>query len=98
MQNLREQQGVLVPVEDRGVEDKDYLVADVHIKLGDEVVGHQHDAQIVSRPGRIGGIEVQDLDTQLRGLKGGELIVVKNASQLASGMPATVEPATVPSR
>jgi trigger factor len=72
MQNLREQQGVLVPIEDRGVEDKDYLVADVHIKLGDEVVGHQHDAQIVSRPGRIGGIEVADLDAQLRGLKPGE--------------------------
>lgn len=72
MQNLREQQGVLVPVEDRGVEDKDYLIADVHVKLGDEVVGHQHDAQIVSRPGRIGGIEVADLDTQLRGLKVGE--------------------------
>lgn len=72
MQNLREQQGVLVPVEDRGVEDKDYLIADVHVKLGDEVVGHQHDAQIVSRPGRIGGIDVADLDTQLRGLKVGE--------------------------
>jgi trigger factor len=72
MQNLREQQGLLVPVEDRGVEDKDRLVADVHIRLGEEVVGHQHDAQIVSRPGRIGGIEVQDLDTQLRGLKAGE--------------------------
>lgn len=77
MQNLREQQGVLVPVEDRGVEDKDYLVCDVHIKLGDEVVGHQHDAQIVSRPGRIGGIEVADLDTQVRGLKAGEKREVK---------------------
>lgn len=72
MQNLREQQGMLVPVEDRGVQEKDYLVADVHIKLGDEVVGHQHDAQIVARPGRIGGIEVQDLDKQLEGLKSGE--------------------------
>lgn len=72
MQNLREQQGMLVPVEDRGVEAKDYMVADVHIKLGDEVVGHQHDAQIVARPGRIGGIEVADLDKQVEGLKSGE--------------------------
>lgn len=77
MQNLREQQGMLVPVEDRGVEDKDYLIADVHVKLGDEVVGHQHDAQIVSRPGRIGGIEVADLDTQIRGLKVGEKREIK---------------------
>src|SRR5690349_22126181 len=34
MQNLREQQGALVPVEDRGVEPKDYLLADVHVKEG----------------------------------------------------------------
>ena len=34
MQNLREQQGTLVPVEDRGVEEKDYLIADVHVKTG----------------------------------------------------------------
>ncbi len=79
MQNLREQQGLLVPVEDRGVEDKDYLVVDVHVKLGDEVVGHQHDAQIVSRPGRIGGIDVADLDKQLAGLKSGENRDVKVA-------------------
>jgi len=79
MQNLREQQGLLVPVEDRGVEDKDYMVVDVHVKLGDEVVGHQHDAQIVSRPGRIGGIDVADLDKQLAGLKSGENRDVKVA-------------------
>src|SRR5688572_3849750 len=57
MQNLREQQGALVPVEDRGVEDRDYLMADVQIKAEGMVVAHQHDAQIVARPGRIGGIE-----------------------------------------
>ena len=34
MTNLREQQGALVPVEDRGVEPKDFLYADVHVKLG----------------------------------------------------------------
>ncbi len=70
--NLREQQGQLVPVEDRGVQEKDYLFADIHVKLGDEVIAHQHDAQIVARPGRINGIDVVDLDKQLEGLKGGE--------------------------
>ncbi|HEV2296720.1 MAG TPA: trigger factor [Tepidisphaeraceae bacterium] len=70
--NLREQQGTLVPVEDRGVEDKDYLIADVHVKDGDTVVAHQHDAQIVARPGRLAGIQVEDLPAQLRGLKPGE--------------------------
>src|SRR4051812_45406711 len=33
MQNLREQQGTLVPVEDRGVEAKDQIIGDVHIKV-----------------------------------------------------------------
>src|SRR5215471_2424869 len=56
LQTLKEQQGTLVPVEDRGLEDKDHLVADVHIKLDGNVVSHQHDAQLVSRPGRLGGI------------------------------------------
>lgn len=72
MQNLREQQGALMPVEDRGVQEKDYLLADVHVKEAGNVVAHQHDAQIVSRPGRIGGIQIDDLDKQLEGLKPGE--------------------------
>lgn len=70
--NLREQQGTLVPVEDRGVEEKDYLIADVHVKDGDAVVAHQHDAQIVARPGRLAGIQVDDLADKLKGLKSGE--------------------------
>jgi len=77
MTNLREQQGTLVPIEDRGVEDKDYLTADVHIKLDGNVVGHQHDAQIVSRAGRIAGVEVEDLDEQLRGMKSGDTRTIK---------------------
>ena len=77
MTNLREQQGALVPVEDRGVEDKDFMMADVHVKLDGNVVGHQHDAQIVSRGGRIAGIDVEDLDDQLRGLKAGETRSIK---------------------
>jgi trigger factor len=70
--NLREQQGTLVPVEDRGVEPKDFLYADVHIKLDGEVISHQHDAQIVARPGRINGIDIVDLDKELAGLKPSE--------------------------
>jgi len=72
MSNLREQQGTLVPVEDRGVEQKDYLTADVHVKVDGNVVAHQHDAQVVARAGRIAGIQVDDLDQQLSGLKVGE--------------------------
>src|SRR5437867_1947791 len=72
MNNLREQQGTLVPIEDRGVEAKDYLTADVHLKLDGNVVAHQHDSQIVARPGRVAGIQVDDLDRQLEGLKAGE--------------------------
>jgi trigger factor len=77
MQNLREQQGTLVPVEDRGVMEKDYLVADVHVKLDGEVISHAHDAQLVSRPGRIGGIMVEDLDKQLESLKPSETRSIK---------------------
>jgi trigger factor len=77
MQNLREQQGTLVPVEDRGIEAKDHVIADVHIKLDGNEIGHQHDAQIVARPGRISGIDVPDLDKQLEGAKSGETRTVK---------------------
>lgn len=72
MQNLREQQGALVPVEDRGVVAKDFLTADVHVKLDGAAIAHAHDSQIVSRPGRVGGIQIDDLDKQLEGQKSGE--------------------------
>jgi len=72
MNNLQEQQGTLVPIEDRGVESKDYLTADVHVKVDGEVIAHQHDAQIVARPGRVAGVQVDDLDKQLEGMKVGE--------------------------
>jgi trigger factor len=77
MQNLREQQGTLVPVEDRGVEDKDYLTADVHIRQDGKDIAQQQDAQIVSRPGRLAGIDVVDLDKQLAGQKPGETRTLK---------------------
>ncbi len=72
MQNLREQQGTLVPVEDRGVQAGDQLLADVHVKVDGNIVGHQHDATIMARPGQIGGIQIDDLDQQLEGLKPSE--------------------------
>jgi trigger factor len=77
MQNLREQQGALVPMEDRGAETGDYLIGDVHVKLDGNVIAHQHDAQIVARPGRIAGWQVDDLDAQLAGLKTGETRSIK---------------------
>jgi trigger factor len=72
MLNLRQQQGALVPVEDRGVEANDYLVADVHIKVDGNVVAHAHDAEIQAKPGRISGIQIEDLDVKLQGMKPGE--------------------------
>ncbi|HEY8667863.1 MAG TPA: trigger factor [Tepidisphaeraceae bacterium] len=69
MQNLREQQGTLVPVENRGVEARDHLVADIHVKADGNVITHQHDAQLVTRPGRVAGIQIDDLDKQLEGMK-----------------------------
>jgi trigger factor len=72
MLNLRQQQGALVPVEDRGVEAGDYLVADVHIKADGAEVIHQHDAQVIAKPGRFAGIQIDDLDVRLQGMKPGE--------------------------
>ena len=77
MQNLREQQGTLVPVEDRGVENKDHLTADVVIRQGDRELMRQDDMSFVARPGRIAGVDVVDLDKQLEGLKGGESRTIK---------------------
>lgn len=69
MQNLREQQGALVPVEDRAVQDGDYLLSDVHVKVDGNVIAHEHDTQLVSRAGRLVGIQVDDLPQQLSGMK-----------------------------
>ena len=75
--NLRQQQGALVPVEDRGIEDGDYVIADIHVKVDGNVVTHQHDAQVVARPGRIAGIQVDDLADQLKGAKSGDTKTIK---------------------
>ncbi len=97
MANLREQQGTLVPVEDRGVEAKDYVTADVHVKVGDEVVYHGHDANIVVRPGRLAGIQIADLDKQLEGVKAGETKTItatapeNHPSEKLKGKEVTIE-------
>lgn len=70
--NLREQQGSLVPVEDRGVQEKDYLIADVEVKAGGETIAQQPDAQLIARPGRIAGIEIEKFADKVKGLKAGE--------------------------
>lgn len=72
LKNLSEQQGTLVPVEDRGVQEGDYLTANVHVKHNDELITHQHDARLVARAGRVAGIQIDDLATQLQGAKSGE--------------------------
>ncbi|MCC6423110.1 MAG: trigger factor [Phycisphaerales bacterium] len=69
MKNLRQQQGALLPVEDRGIEEGDYVVADVHVKFEGREITHRHDAQIVARPGRIAGIQVDDLAKRIEGAK-----------------------------
>jgi len=79
MTNLRSQQGTLLPIEDRGVEGGDFIHADVHVKVDGNVIKHQHGAQMVVRPGRVAGLQVDDLDIQLAGLKPGaeKIITVK---------------------
>ncbi len=77
LQNLREQQGTLIPVEGRGVKEKDFLTADIAIKLGDELIGNQFDTQVVARSSKIGDIEVKDLAEQLAGANVDETRTVK---------------------
>jgi trigger factor len=77
MTNLREQQGALVPVEDRGVAERDYIIADVVATLGGVVISRQEGAQIVVRAGRIAGVHVEDLPKQLEGAKSGEKRTLK---------------------
>ena len=77
MQNLREQQGTLVPVEDRGVQEKDYVMGDVTVKHGDEVLTEQKDANLVARPGRVYGVQVDDLAEKLAGAKADETVSFK---------------------
>ncbi len=72
LENLRQQRGALVPVEDRGVQSGDHLIANVHLKVEGNVVSHMHDANIIAKPGRLGGLLIDDLDKRLEGMKPGE--------------------------
>jgi len=73
MKNLRSEEGALVPVEDRGVEADDFVVADVHLVVeGNEAV-HRHDLQFRIAPNTtFMGIKIDDADKQLVGMKPGE--------------------------
>src|SRR3954468_5193102 len=77
MQNLREQQGTLIPVEDRGVQDGDQVVADVHVKIDGKVTNHIHDTTIMVRAGRIAGLQINDIPDQLRDAKPSESREIK---------------------
>ncbi len=77
VKNLVEQQGSLEPVEDRGVIEGDYLIADVHIRVDGKEIANQQNAQLVVRPTKIAGMQVDDLATQLAGLKTGESRTIK---------------------
>ncbi|HZZ41893.1 MAG TPA: trigger factor [Tepidisphaeraceae bacterium] len=72
MKNLREQQGSLVPVEDRGVEEHDYVTADIIAKVNGAEVAKQSDAQVVIRPARVAGVQIADLPAQMSGAKSGD--------------------------
>jgi trigger factor len=72
LENLRQQQGALIPVEDRAVEAGDYLVADVVVKADDQEVAKQPDAQLVARSGRIAGVTIEDFGDRVAGMKPGE--------------------------
>lgn len=67
--NLREQQGTLLPVEDRGIQAGDLIQADVHVKLGDEQVLHQHDHQFKVADTSLLGLKLDGLAAALEGAK-----------------------------
>ncbi len=71
LENLRNQQGNLMPVENRPVKEGDYLVADVEVKVDDETVADQKDANLVARGGRILGVAVDDFGERVSGVKAG---------------------------
>jgi trigger factor len=73
LMNLREQQGTMLPVNGRGVEPDDFVNVDIHVRLGNEVISHAHNARVRVRPGTIAGIRVNDLDKQLAGAMPEEL-------------------------
>ncbi len=97
MQNLREQQGTLLPVEDRGIKEGDVVTADIHVKLGDEVVLHQHDMAIKVKSGTVMAIKIDDLPKELDGAKPGDTKTIsinageKHPTEKIRGKDVTVE-------
>ncbi|MGF1632229.1 MAG: trigger factor [Phycisphaerae bacterium] len=97
LKNLKEQQGTLVPVEDRGIEEGDYLLCDVSVKADGNPIGSQDNAQLVARPGRLAGLQIDDLAARLAGAKPGDVkqfdLTVPEADPRESirGKQATVE-------
>jgi trigger factor len=74
--NLCQQQGLVVPVEGRGVQDKDILNVDIHIKVEGADIQHQHDVSLNAAPARIAGMMVADLSQRLAGANPGEMRAV----------------------
>jgi trigger factor len=72
MQNLREQQGNLLPVENRGVGANDVVTADVSVKLGEEEVLKQADMQFKASAPSLMAIKIDDLAGKLDGAKADE--------------------------
>ncbi|HEX8324211.1 MAG TPA: trigger factor [Tepidisphaeraceae bacterium] len=73
LKNLREQQGTLLPVEDRGVAEGDAVEADIVIKNGDEELVHQPQFQFYARkPMTLLALQFDDLPATLAGAKPGE--------------------------
>ena len=72
MENLRQQQGAVVPVSGRPVQAGDFLVADVTVRADGEQVARQEDAQLVARGGKIAGIGIDDFGERVAGMNVGE--------------------------
>lgn len=97
MQNLREQQGTLIPVEDRGVQAKDHVMCDIELKQNGEVIGNMKNATVIAKAGNVGGIPIPDLEKQLEGAKPGETRVINvtapedHQSEKLRGQPLDIE-------
>jgi trigger factor len=72
LENLRNQQGTLGPVEGRGVKEGDYLFADVKMVADGKTLAEQQDARLVARGGKIANISVDDFAQKVEGMNVGE--------------------------
>src|SRR5207248_7516416 len=58
-------------------EGPDQAMHDIHVKIKGKVTNHMPDTTINVRPGRLAGLQIDDLATQLAGAKSGETREVK---------------------